>query len=772
MLVKTRKQFERLLKDLKGTKFAVVDTETNGLNLHDGVTCMVGIAIYIPNTDTSYYVPVKHGTGQFTTKTWDELKRKTFQNKDKKGYATQLIYDEHIKRRIENVPSEWVKELQEGMKHLETMLFHNAQFDMTVLDVSGFPIAPVILDTMVSAHLVNSWWFGSSFEMPNGKRERGNKRLKWLSRLFRLPNASDGEDTLLENCNRLSDELRTYTDKKSDDRRSVLQLDSKSHMWALPPEDVSYYAEMDVKLTHGLHNVLMEKLKGWDLVSSFYTLCAIQSEVAWRMHRTGYLVLDDELDAMSYRLMERMEKPEREWQNVTRQKLQDANVDTDALGFKDGYPSITSPKQIINYVESVHGETLESADKTTLEEYIKVYPELIHVATHRPLKKLLTSYIVKWRKGVTHHDSPVKGGALLHASYGVTGTKTGRWNSTSEITGNMQTVPRTTGDIAPKTLLRPVDRSHIMIELDYASLEMVIGAWIAEHIIKWDGELKLTEMALGGDQHTYTMEQANIMQIMYDKYGSEENALYAWGMHDLTAYDNDVARAFRKGCRQETKPVNFAMMYGGGYPSVSNALGVSEYIAKSIVSDWHKAYPSVSNAMNTLTEEGLKWRISPSGHRNGQYVRYPFKEIPFMRRYDLLPATAFTKATEDKPSKKWSPRRAEARNIFNSKVQGTGSLMMSNSLLNMVRLGNKELNLGDIYWYGSTHDSGLLSLNPNCLGILKPFINIMEDYETYPRVSVGVDASPVGEAWGMKREVKDLDLFINSKGTEGFKKSE
>jgi DNA polymerase I-like protein with 3'-5' exonuclease and polymerase domains len=755
VIVKTQTELDDLIHALQHAPIVAVDTETNGLDLHGHTGTqaqLVGLSIahgaysaitplpvkgklshvikaerVVPRAACAYYVPIAHGHGTFTPN------KKTAKGRQA-AEQMQATYDLAIKplHDLLNVPPEFVDALRANWP--DTVIMHNAQFDLTALHYAGFPTPSTVFDTMVGAYVLFTHWRGARFRMPDtGQYEYGNMRLKWLGRLFGSTEQTGygltGDEAGLQDAvNDLQQEL-------ADLLTHPYALDYKKHLWALPPHAVGPYACMDVELVLQLHATFLDALEKWENVDLYERLSQTQLRVAWRMHMTGLRVDQDAASAMIEEGIERL--------NILRKE---AAHESGLDGFNPA-----SPKQIKGYLSTL-GIHVESTGKEAIKELSKDVPLMATVAEYRDVNKLISTYVAKWHNAVSATEG------ILHPNLNVPFVKTGRWSSSSPYTGNLQNIPSNTAKtLAPKSLLGAVRPGWWLFELDYSGLEMTVGAWIAETLLKGDRNMTLTGLIeSGADMHAYTRDTVGVPELLLRGDVNEANCC-AW----LVAHgaEKDKIKApvaeFMQAARKKAKVANFLIMYGGGVPALTSTLGIDASTAQAILSGWRKAYPAVPKAQAYYERQATTSREAPGGSRPiFAYVRYPLREFPLTRKYNYYSS----KVQGD-----------EARNTFNSVSQGTagGLTALSADRISTAYPSDEDINL-----HLTVHDSILPSLPPHKFEALKAIVSMMVDWPIRPQLAVDVEAVAPGGSWAAKRKVVDLDAFITSEGREGYEESE
>lgn len=243
MNVKTRKDFNHLLKLLRSEEIKVVDTETNGLRPYHG-NKLISLSIYFPSVDQSFNVAFSHGEGQVEINWTDKytldtpFSELTWQGKAKKqvylSYWFRVLKEENQSKGqnyFGNLPEEWLVELKKAWGY-GTYILHNSRFDAHFLAQAGFPNMDKVYDTMIALHIVNEDWRGLRITAPytynkteapspdmvgqwardeNGelmtKEQPGNRQLKWQCAMLGFDNATAGEEDLFKAIKQLKSDI-------------------------------------------------------------------------------------------------------------------------------------------------------------------------------------------------------------------------------------------------------------------------------------------------------------------------------------------------------------------------------------------------------------------------------------------------------------------------------------------------------------------------------------------------------------------------------------
>ena len=711
ILVNTEALLQEALEAIKQSSIVVFDTETNGLRLYTDHR-VIGIAFYCDFNGNSYYIPFYHGHGVFEPSTKTQVNANKADLTNRRYNELDLAFNQLHQQDV-------LEALKPILTPDRTYLCHNAQFDLTALFRAGIDLSgAVVHDTMLAARTLYSDFNRSYFRMPDtNERERGNNTLKWQARLFGLVKTESG---LVGNEYELKEAMQYL---KTALGKNTLNLDIKKHLWALSPEDVYKYACMDVELTYRLHDTLTLHLADWEQLGVYKLMCEHQTNVAWRMNKTGFLIDH----ARGNELLAEYEKE--------RASL------LEGITFNiNSAPQIAAFALELGVKLPLTPKGNPKTDKKTLKSYQERIVTFKDILAVRALDKNVGTYIKKWLAGTTPEEP-------LHPFFNVLGAVTGRWSSSDKIAGNLQNIPKDTKlKYSPKKLLLPIDPKKQIVEIDYSQLEMRVGAWVAETIVGQGQDMTLTNLILDGvDMHVYTRDNAGVTGILLNGRSIEEYMATEQG-HDLAQYEDEetLLCAFLDHARDVSKVPNFAAMYGGGWEALTNILdGITEQQARDIMEGWKEAYPTVVRAMSVLSNEAMEWRPKPGEYNEGgvtqytirpsvyQYIQYPDLCVPFIRKWSYY--------SESEKSEK-------SKDAFNSIVQGTAGFITVESINRVL----KEVLTFNMDVHAQIHDSLVYSDFPDNQSNIPRIVEIMTDWDIVPGLECDVEIAPVGKAWGYK----------------------
>lgn len=761
MLVQTRQDFDKFMHDYRERSVLVVDTETNGLHPFQGDR-LIGISVYFPEANTTYYLPFRHGVGKIDVcDDADELRWSTNARKA----ANMKWFWERFTHDYDNLPLEWLDEIKAtwAEKHL---IMYNALFDMAVFHVDGFPEPASFEDVMIGVSLVDQWgdikikapftWtvtdqkkakcaaaqVGKWARGEDGelllKEQYGNKRLKWISAMLGIDRATFGEEELALEAEALSARICAEVPETKEHPHKYVKVDEKSQMWMLPPQSVFTYAINDVILTYEVCKWVYEVLGGWENMSLYHDLQATLA-VAWRMERDGVL-LDRAAAEKQIELLEPRITALRE-----------------AIGVNPN-----SPKELLPYLQANLGNDFSERmpEFMTREDRLnlKVYPEAEITSTeadelarvgdhalvrmvllHRKLSKTVNTYLYRWLQSADDNGR-------VHPHFETTGAVTGRWSSSGDF-GNAQNIPDR-GGYTIKTAIIP-DPDKIMVAWDYGQLELRLATWIAEVKDGW-GNYEMTDLFNSGkDMHAHVRDAIGVRDIVFPNMSDAEIVVRLG--YDISEPNHPAIVA--KECRQIAKTLNFGLLYSGTGAMVSKLLKIEREPADVLYNEWNLLFPAFRRVNSYYERQALTPRVRPDGRRVAMYVTQPISGKH--RKFDKLPTWATYKDDEGKV-RSFNPQQAEARKAFNFIVQGLGGYICTMS----------ATKVPDVMLNFQIHDALDGQLEMSRLDKARDVIYAMTNWpEITPNLVVDMQA---GHNWQDMRKVNDVDLWISTQGTQGY----
>lgn len=202
MLVQTRKQFDAVVDQLAVAKRVAVDTETNGLKVHQGHR-LCGVSVHFELKGgyvLSAYFPFRHAAG------------------------------DTLFNLSENLPLEWLGQLGAvlGRSDLFT-IWHNVKFDFGFLAADGIWIKGNFFCTMIGSTLVDE----------NAKHDLGACEHRYLG---------------------------TTTKKDTSEKHLKPYLKGKKDYSKVPPADMEVYANNDTRLTFRIYPHIAKEMQKQELL--------------------------------------------------------------------------------------------------------------------------------------------------------------------------------------------------------------------------------------------------------------------------------------------------------------------------------------------------------------------------------------------------------------------------------------------------------------------------------------------------------------------------
>jgi DNA polymerase I-like protein with 3'-5' exonuclease and polymerase domains len=798
------------------------------------VTLSLGMSLWLPDYDRGYYIPVRHGQGRVEVKysptntpdlSYDEM---SWQGRTKSAIFLQKAFEAYsYNRDFGNVPLEWLDDLrfvwnQPGQLYV----FHNMKFDLAFLVKEGFEVPDKCADSMTAAHLINQDWgeteFSNAWHYKYGSwvkgRTFGNRRLKWLGKLFNIEGAFEGEDELKEAADRIGYRMTElymhYPDNKYVESivYSTYAKLFEDHGFTLYYDDLS---ERQQEILRGLgirNGKQLGEAKVGDLPNKtliharwcerqrnriFKKLRPSEKANMWMLDAADvgrYAILDTKLTLELYEKLESMilkywgkgqaemlegingvgaevafrmeqngirldrEEAERQIAHLRKRAAQiEGEFDhryTQLTGDHIETININSNPQLLEFFE-LHGfDDLDAVNKDTLSEY-DADPYVQLLLEYRQINKAIGTYLETWLEYADEND-------IVHPTFKETGTVSGRWSS-GGFTGNWQNIPDRAYDI--KRALVEYDENWQIVAADYGQLELRVATFFAEGLLGF-GNMEMTKLFKSGeDMHAYVRDYINVREQAFPGM-SDDEILAARGIDRPFDSDEDK-RAFvdRKILRQMAKTLNFGLLYSGTWRMVSKLLDVSEVVARRLEEGWRALFPAFEMAQDYYTDLGFSPRPTPTGFESSskptRYVQYP-EPFPYVRMNHHA-RESIPVQYDDGRWGRFDGRMANARKNWNNVVQGWSGFACTFAARRICDLYGNDI----LRPFGQIHDALEFMVHRDHLDIVPHIMEIMADYDVTPALSVDVEASIDGTWQGMT-EIEDMDLWIKTRGVEGY----
>jgi len=244
--------------------------------------------------------------------------------------------------------------------------------------------------------------------------------------------------------------------------------------------------------------------------------------------------------------------------------------------------NLNSPKQVMEWLRQV-GVEVSSTGKGVLEDVLKKQGDKLSEEARRRIESLLEYRVVEKMLGtyvVPFLEEWVRGDGCVHSKFSVVGTDTGRLASSEP---NLMNIPTRLGPVLEKAFVSRFGEGGRIVKADFSQHELRVAC-------QYSKDKRMKEFFESGvDIHT---------KVAVELYGMSE----------------DASEEVRKEYRRRAKGFNFGVIYGRGFRSVAEELGMSEREAKETVDRYFKMF------------SGLKWwldRVKEFARENG-YVRSMF----------------------------------------------------------------------------------------------------------------------------------------------------
>lgn len=416
MLIQSKDDFYRAVNYFADSNYLAVDTETTSITNREAPS-LIGISV--SDGQVSAYFPFNH------------------------------VHDHSVYPSV-NLPNELLDDI--GKLFVDrTLIFHNAKFDIAVLERAGFEVSPKWWDTMLMAHMVNE------NEYTYGLKELGRKYI---------------------------------SDDADDEKKVIGKLLKILGAWEkIPPLIMGVYAEKDALLTFLLWEYLMPKMETEEQLDLWDTQVKF-SETLRRMEARGIPINPDRAKELAWECEVGMQEilAELDFDPAKADELATKLFKPSPVGL--GYlPESFGKRKTANWpggVPHARNETLEKFD----------HPIVKKVIEYRGYVKAKSTWFdgfpnVLWPDG------------RVHPTYKIHGTVTSRLSCSDP---NMQQLPREHHDGIKgrvKSMLNPAPGWGIW-EFDYSQMEYRLAACYGKDQVLVDAYRQ------GSDMHSATADLVDI----------------------------------------------------------------------------------------------------------------------------------------------------------------------------------------------------------------------------------------------------------------------
>jgi DNA polymerase I-like protein with 3'-5' exonuclease and polymerase domains len=407
---------------------------------------------------------------------------------------------------------------------------------------------------------------------------------------------------------------------------------------------------------------------------------------------------------------------------------------------------------------------LYKSNKDALYNF-KNHPIVQLLYEYRRMNKTVNTYLSNW---INARDA----NNVVRGRMNVDGTVAGRFSSSGDA-GNLQNIPERNGYGIKKAFVCADGR--IKWAVDYGQLEARLAAWIAETILPEQGAYSIKRKYMtdlfnsGKDMHSYVRDVIGVREILYGNLTDSE-ILYTVNMNPEEMTEEEQHHYVNRDiCRYAAKTLNFGLLYSGTKKMISKLLRIGLSPAQELEVKWRKMFPAFEKAQEYYETLAQTYRETPDGLSKAMYITQPITGRH--RKFHLYDTWATYWDAEEERWKGFNPRQASARSGWNNVVQGLGGWMSVNSALRYYQ----DYTWEGLYPYAQIHDALDGDADVNELHRIKTLIGYMLDYPTNPLLTADLEAGYNWQPYNEKnnpmgmRKVDNIDLWVYSKGQEGYK---
>lgn len=437
------------------------------------------------------------------------------------------------------------------------VIFHNAQFDMKMLIMSGVENAKCYFDTMLASHSINE-------NSPNAL-----KALAWLYTYY------GGYDKAINQY------LKEY------------KIDDFSQ---LPKNLLLEYACYDAVITFQLYKYFQDRFEKEDLFvkENFYNFVMPAIEMIVDLELEGVEIDLKYFKEYNDSLLKKLKELEEQIFKIAKRKFNirsNKELTEVFLNFENFSPILDDNGEAV----LTKNKNLK-LDKDSLQLYAdekdnpiaKLIIEYNHLA--KELSQLgLYDVSVKEKSGkkkkgflASIHNKKLYGGYKLH------GTETGRMSGGGGLDSTINFQNMTKTEEFRKMFLCPKD--HIIAYADYEGMEISIASQIS-------GKGPMEKLLLEGkDAHSFM--GSKITKYLYDEEISYENFYQKAKVEEQKKY---------KDIRGQAKTILFQNIYGATEYGLAQELNISQDEAKIFMRVFQETYPEISNYIFKVREHAKEF---------------------------------------------------------------------------------------------------------------------------------------------------------------------
>lgn len=432
-------------------------------------------------------------------------------------------------------------------------VFHNAPFDMNMLESIGIHMQGRIEDTMFALRVLEN--------------DLVTYALKPVcERLFGI------SDEDLSALKREVMKARRLGKKKG----YALAEDLEADYWLVDdPKYVVEYATLDVIRTAKLWKLLSRLLKASPQDQAIYDKEIALRSVVRRMEHRGVMV---DLDAIDREIKAAQDDYDTNYNKLTKYLgMDEVNLDSPYQMREIIYDKLKIPPlQGKKFVTATGVPKLDKkVMKILLQKYSKDYPCLQWFANCKAAARGITMYKLYKSLAVKEAD-----GYVIHPSFKQMGAATGRFSCTAPNLQNVSTGNLVNADHSIHGRRPFVPRKgYAWYSFDYTQMEFYIFS------------------NYSGDQHLI-----NVIENHGDIHAVTANKIWGHG-RDIVA--EEEAKYGSSDTRTRGKMILFGILYGMGARTFAENIGESVEQAKIYLDDYFRSFPGISSFMEKASVNGI-----------------------------------------------------------------------------------------------------------------------------------------------------------------------
>jgi len=232
--------------------------------------------------------------------------------------------------------------------------------------------------------------------------------------------------------------------------------------------------------------------------------------------------------------------------------------------------NLNSPKQVLRWLADV-GVVLDSTRKEVLEGFLKENEERISESArarvellleYRVIEKMLGTYVEPFLERWISNDG------CVHSKFSVVSTDTGRLSSSEP---NLMNIPTRLGPVVERAFVSRFGEEGMMVKADFSQHELRVAC-------QYSKDRKMKEFFESGiDIHT---------KVAMEIYGMPE----------------DAPEGVRKEMRRRAKGFNFGVIYGRGWKSIAEELGICEEEAREMIERYFGTFSELKKWLDEVKE--------------------------------------------------------------------------------------------------------------------------------------------------------------------------